>query len=452
MTATVIDRASELITQVRGKALETQQREKPALWERASEIRDAAAAENRPMSADERAKYDELTGLIADINEREQEEQNHLRLTKQFTEIRRDPRALPGSDDGGLESRGEYRKALNRYLRFGSLELEPEERKVLRQGYRVERPGDGGEARAQGTAPGSAGGYLVPSQMGGFIVETLKLFGGVAAVATTLETSNGQPIEYPTNDDTANTGALIGENVAATSLDLVFGQKKVDAYLFTSKIVLVPITLLMDSAIDIEAYIARKVGQRLGRTFNSYQTTGTGAGQPQGLTVGASVGKSFAGAAAVTYNELIDLEHSVDAAYRQDTGVPQGGDGQSGGDWVGYMFNDPSTFAALRKLADSQNRPLWVPWLGQGIAGAVPPTLNGWRYQINNDMPNMATTNKDIAFGNFTEGMLIRTVSGMSIMRLEERYAEYGQVGFLAFARMDSAVIDTAAVKLGQQA
>ena len=427
MPTSVLDQATEQIKGVRGKALVDQQREKPALWERAQELMTEARGENRPMSADERARYDDLTGLISEINEREQDEKKNADMDRRFAEVKRPDAAYPREEDEQTQratDKKAYRQAFNTYLRNGHADLDPEQRKMLRNGQAPT------ELRALGTMPGASGGFLIPTTTQAMIVESLKFFGGMDRVGQHLDTDTGQPIEYPTNDDTANVGALIAENTAATSLDLSFGQKKLDAFLFSSRIVLVPITLLQDAAVDIEAFIARKMGQRLGRIYNTYQTTGLGGGnQPQGLITGVTVGKTFAGAAAITYNELIDLEHSVDYAYRQSWPVVNGGDGDApNADFVGYMFNDSSVFAALRKLADSQSRPLWIPWLGQGVAGAVPATFNGWNYIINNDMASLATTNKTVAFGNFSEAIIIRKVQGISIVRLEERYAEFGQV------------------------
>lgn len=450
MATDVLDRASALVTQVRGRPLDIQQREKPALWERSQDIFRAAQAENRPMNEAESARYDELTSLIADVNKREQEEKANADLDREFASPRRDSRMLPTDEETAATrstDRKDYRAALNTYLRYGRGELEPEQHRLLRAGFNTHP-----EVRAAGTAPGSAGGYLVPTGFSGEIIETLKYFGGMNQVATIQETDTGNPIEWPTNDDTTNVGALVAENTSmAAATDLVFGQKLISAYLFSSRPLLVALPLLQDAGVDIEAYLARKIGQRLGRVYNTYQTTGTGAAQPQGITVGASVGKTAAAAAAITYNELIDLEHSVNIAYRQSFPVPNGGDGKQG-DRVGYMFNDASVFAALRKLADSQTRPLWVPWLGQGVAGAVPATFNGWNYWINDDMPSLATTAKTVAFGNFTESYLIRSVKGFSLIRLDELYIGSGQIGFLAFGRMDAGVVDAGAVKLLQQA
>lgn len=433
----VLDRASQLISQIRGRALADQQREKPALWERAQEIFQGAQSEGRAMTPDESARYDELTGLIAEINQREQQERQHLELERTLREPQRDGRVLPGAGPSAAAGEAEgYREAFRSFVRGGFDELDPDQRRLVRAGFRRADPE---ETRALGTISGPAGGYLVPSSFQAQLIETLKAYSPVESIVTPLVTDTGADIDWPTNDDTANVGATVAESAdVSNATDPEFGIKTVRAYLYTSRIFRVPFTLLQDSAIDIEAYIGRIAGQRLGRILAQHFATGNGVNKLEGITVGGSVGKAFASATAVTYPELIDLEHSVDPAYRSP-------------DRCRYLFRD-ATFAALRKLVDSQNRPLWVPWLGSGVAGAPPATFNGWRYQIVQDMPAMAAGQNSIAFGDFDAGYKYRRVSGMSLIRIEERFVEHGQVGFLMFARADGRVIDQAAFKLGQQA
>jgi HK97 family phage major capsid protein len=50
-------------------------------------------------------------------------------------------------------------------------------------------------------------------------------------------------------------------------------------------------------------------------------------------------------------------------------------------------------------------------------------------------------------FGNFRAGFVTRTVTGGMLKRLEERYADFLQVGFFAFSRHDSVVQDASAIK-----
>jgi HK97 family phage major capsid protein len=54
---------------------------------------------------------------------------------------------------------------------------------------------------------------------------------------------------------------------------------------------------------------------------------------------------------------------------------------------------------------------------------------------------------KSVLFGDFESAYVTRTVEGGTMMRLTERYADYLQVGFFAYERIDGQVQDTGAYK-----
>src|SRR5207253_11226786 len=96
----------------------------------------------------------------------------------------------------------------------------------------------------------------------------LKLYGGVRAVADVFTTDQGNDLQYPNSDGTAETGELIGQNTTATAQDLVFGTSLLSVYKFSSKVVAVPFELLQDSSLDIEAIVRQRLVDRLGRVTN----------------------------------------------------------------------------------------------------------------------------------------------------------------------------------------
>jgi HK97 family phage major capsid protein len=134
------------------------------------------------------------------------------------------------------------------------------------------------------------------------------------------------------------------------------------------------------------------------------------------------------GATSVTVDNLTDLEHAVDPAYRNQPTSK-------------YMFND-STLKALKKLKDSSNRPLWQPALTASFGQGAQPTVNDHGYLINNDMATMAANAYSILFGDLSKFKVRKVAGGTSLLRLVERYAEFLQVGFLAFERGDSNLLD----------
>jgi HK97 family phage major capsid protein len=107
------------------------------------------------------------------------------------------------------------------------------------------------------------------------------------------------------------------------------------------------------------------------------------------------------------------------------------------------MFAD-STLKAIKLLVDGNGRPLWQPGVSAGIGNKAPDTILGYEYVINQDMPVLpasGTANNFMLFGDFSK-YVIRSVKQLSVLRLDERYADYGQVAFIGFARYDGNVID----------
>jgi HK97 family phage major capsid protein len=135
-----------------------------------------------------------------------------------------------------------------------------------------------------------------------------------------------------------------------------------------------------------------------------------------------------ANASSIVAADLIDLFHGVDPAYRN-------------GPKVAFMMND-STLKAIRKLKDDSGGAgvgnfLWMA----GLSAGIPDTILGKPYFVNQDMASIATTNKTVLFGDFSK-YLIRNVREITMLRLVERYADFHQVGFLAFSRHDGRILD----------
>lgn len=288
------------------------------------------------------------------------------------------------------------------------------------------------------TTTGSEGGFTVDSQVANNVIDRLKEFGGMRAVSTVIATSGVGGMSFPTSDGTSEVGELIPENGEATDLDIAFGTVGLPVYKFSSKVVSVPIELLQDSNVDIEAFVQGRLVQRIGRITNQLFTTGTGTAQPNGIVTGATIGVTAADATsqvtAVTYDSLVNLQHSVDPAYRN-----QG--------TVGWMFND-TTLRELRKIKDDALRPIFVPGYETGNPGGAPDRLLGAPITINQDVANMAANARSILFGDFS-GYYIRDVMALELFRFtDSAFTKKGQVGFLAWMRAGGNLIDTGKVRV----
>jgi HK97 family phage major capsid protein len=275
------------------------------------------------------------------------------------------------------------------------------------------------EARAQSLS-GSAGGYTVPAGFLNQLEASLLAFGGMREVATIIRTGEGNDLPIPTVSDHSNVGAILAENTQVAEQDVAFGQITLKAYKYSSKLIRVSAELLQDSAIDLESFIGGALGERVARVLNSHFTIGTNSSQPQGI-IASGAGVTAAAVAAITYAELVDLQHSVDPSYRGN---------------AKFMMHD-TTFKAVRKLVDDQNRPIFQP----DISAASPGTLLGSPIVINQDCATLAASAKAIFFGDFSK-YIIRDVQDFTLLRLEERYADYHQVGFVGFSRHDGRILD----------
>lgn len=281
---------------------------------------------------------------------------------------------------------------------------------------------------AFGSGSGSIGGYTMPDAMMQALEVAQLAYSNIRSVARVIRTDGGGPLPFPTVNDTGNTGALLGENTQVTELEPSFSTLTLDAFKFSSKSILVSVEFLQDTSIDAAAEIGRMLGERLGRITNSYFTTGTGTSQPKGIVTAAYDSTVTAASSSLyTHDELLDVIHAVDPAYRGN---------------ARFMFND-TTLKALQKIkvlqysGDTVGMPLWQP----GLTAGAPNTILGYPYVINQQMASPGSGNKDVIFGDFSK-YIIRDVRDVVLMRLDERYADYHQVAFLAFSRSDGDLLD----------
>lgn len=303
-------------------------------------------------------------------------------------------------------------------------------KKWARNGDKVMTQEDWGAIRnTMSVGTPAQGGYTVPTEVVSSVADVLKDYGGMRAAATVIQTDSGAPINYPTSDGTSEVGELIAENTTATALDPSFGVVSLVPYKFSSKIIAIPFELLQDTAVDMVAFITKRIGDRLGRIQNQMFTTGTGTAQPLGVVTAAASGKvgTTGQTTTVIYDDLVDLIHSIDPAYRS-------------GNNVQFMMND-SSLKVLRKLKDSQQRPIFLPGY-DGLSGPMPDTLLGYQITINQDMAAMSANAKSILFGDFSR-YTIRDVMGLTLFRFEDSaYVKLGQIGFLAWMRSGGTLTD----------
>jgi HK97 family phage major capsid protein len=174
------------------------------------------------------------------------------------------------------------------------------------------------------------------------------------------------------------------------------------------------------------------LSERMFRGLNEAFTTADGTNKPKGITVAAAHGNNTGDDATLTALDFVNLEHEIDPAYRNRPGT-------------GWMFHD-TVLQKIKKLsvADTTVYPLWLPSFRDG----APSTILGYKYTINQDMvaftdtSTSANDNDKVALFGDLQKYIIRQVAGMRIVRLNERFGDTDEVGFVVFARFDGDLLD----------
>lgn len=307
-------------------------------------------------------------------------------------------------------------QALNIMLRKGMSEMSAQEALIVRN--------------AMSTTTAAEGGYTVPAEIAALVIDKLKAYGGMREVAEIMPTDGGNALNFPTSDGTAEVGEIVGENAAAAAGDITFGTIPLAVFKYSSKKIALPWELVTDSAIDIVSFVIARLATRIARIQNTHFTVGAGTTLPDGIVPKAGLGKTGTTGQTLTviYDDLVDLKHSVNRAYRAN--------GK-------FMMNDLSV-AIVSKIKTTTGEPIWVPAITQG----APDLLLGHPVVTNDDMAVMAANAKSIIFGDLSK-YAIRDVNGSTMLRRfdDSAFALNGQVGFCGWQRSGGNLLDTAAVK-----
>lgn len=325
------------------------------------------------------------------------------------------------SERAGVDKKSDDARIYAKWLRGGDNALNAEDWAHIRN--------------TMSTTTNSEGGYTIATDVATTVLDALKAFGGMRQAAEVIRTAQGNSMSFPTSDGTAETGEIIAENTTATDADVSFGTKSLPVYKYSSKVVAVPFELLQDSSVDVEAFVRGRLATRLGRITNTHFTTGTGSSQPNGIVTAVNAASKTLTAAngtsqvsAITYANLVALQHKVDPVYRQ------------GGN-CSFMMHDDSV-KVLRQIVDGSSRPIFVPGYETGVPGGAPDRILGAPIIVNQDVATMAAGAKSILYGDFSY-YKIRDAMDVTMFRFtDSAYTKLGQVGFLAWMRSGGNFVD----------
>ena len=387
------------------KSVELRQK-RSELWEKAKLFLDNAKRNGDVLSADDRVTYEKMEQEIVDLGKEigiiERREALDLEMSKPISApISTNPNTKTEEKTG--RNSDEYKKSFWQAMR------------------NKKNPYEAVNALQIGTD--SEGGYLVPDEYESTLIEKLHDENVIRQYATVIKSSNGDkkiPVVAGYGEAT-----WTDEEAAYTESDDSFGVITLGAHKLTS-IIKVSEELLNDSAFDLEQYISKEFVRRMAAAEENAFINGTGTGRPTGILQTAETGKTTAAAAAITADEVIDLYHSLRSPYRKN---------------AVFIAND-STVKSVRQLKDSNGMYLWQPGLKEG----QPDTLIGNRIISSAYMPEIGAGKKPILFGDISY-YWIADRQGRTFQRLNELYAETGQVGFRTFQRVDGKLTLAEAVK-----
>ena len=390
------------------KILELREKRAKA-WEAAKAFLDSKQGSNGLMSAEDAATYDrmeaEVVELGKEIDRLERQAVIDAELAKATsTPITNKPNAQVAGETKTGRATDEYKRAFWNNMRN-------------RNSYEIQN------ALSIGTD--SEGGYLVPDEYEKKLVEALEDEVFFRSLATVIKTSSGdRKIPIVTSKGEA---AWIDEGGQFPESDDSFGQTSIGAHKLATMIK-VSDELLNDSVFNIEQYISKEFGRRIGTKEEEAFFIGDGTGKPIGIfnkTGGAETGVTAA-STGITFDDVMDLYYSLRAPYRNK---------------ATWILND-STVKAIRKLKDGNGNYIWQPSVREG----EPDRILNRPYRTSIYVPELAAGNRVMAFGDYSY-YWIADRQGRSFKRLNELFATTGQVGFLASERVDGKLILSEAVK-----
>jgi HK97 family phage major capsid protein len=365
-------------------------------------------AEGRPLNDEEVTAYEGLEQELALLNRDGQVRARHTAYT---TPVRNDLHVnIGGATRDEFE---DLNRSFENYLRTGVPNADLQE---LRN--------------AQEAGTDSEGGYLVSPEFRQKLVEVRLAFGGLAAEVDSFTTERGGALEYPSLDDTANSGGITDEEAAfVDGDDLAFGTVALGAFKYTSTgagtttPLRVSVELLQDSQVDVQSIVARALGTRIQRKQAADWVNGNGTTLPFGLLHdGLTADVVLDVEATIDYDEILDVEAALDPEYEQNA------------KWV----MSKGTWVAIRRIV-VDGRPLINPQT-MGIGQAPARELLGYPVVI--DQGCNAVTADGVAggfaaLGDFREAYVIRRVAPFTLVVNPWSRANNGQVEYVAWERAD---------------
>lgn len=272
-----------------------------------------------------------------------------------------------------------------------------------------------GEARALDVANNGA---IIPAHIAGKIIETVKELSPIYGMCTVYNV--GGDLIFPVYDESSSS---IGAAYVEDLTELTEGTGKFTSVKLENFIVgclaKVSKSLMNRTDFDLMSFIVYKVAQAIAEFLEKELIVGT-AGKMVGVTATAN-GVTAAASAAITADELIDLQMTVPEVYQ--------------GNAVWLMHKD--TLKALRKLKDSDGNYL----LNRDLTTAFGWSLLGKRVYVTESMPKLEAGKKAVVYGDMS-GLYVKLAQNVELQVLLEKYATQHAVGVVGYVECDSDIVE----------
>lgn len=272
------------------------------------------------------------------------------------------------------------------------------------------------EQKALSVGSDPDGGYSVPTQMESTIDRILSEVSPIRQIATVQQISTSV-LKRPIN--TAGTGTgWVGETSGRPQTGTPNLRERSFPAMELYAMPAATQSLLDDSAINIEQWLAEEVNIAFAEQEGSAFVTGDGVDKPRGFIDGYThvdndsfsetsegLGYKVTGASGAfkttadgdDSDNLIDLVYSLKSGYRQN---------------ARFVMNR-KTQGEIRKIQDADGNKVWQP----GLQNGQPASLLGYPITEAEDMPDIGANSFSIAFGDFRRGYLIVDRVGIRVLR-----------------------------------
>jgi HK97 family phage major capsid protein len=260
----------------------------------------------------------------------------------------------------------------------------------------------------------TSGAAVIPQLMSPELIVALREFAPVLSIVDNRVTdNNGAPMKMSLVNYTSVVLPVVVEGAAFPEIDPTFTSAIVNVDKLGG-IVKLSAEELADSNFNLSAWLTEQWANVMGVSLEHYVTLGNGS-HIAGLLTLAGAGPTGAAVGLVGYPDIAALFGSVASAYARN------------GSWQ----MSTATRAALMGLVATTGEPIFDRDLGAPFS-----SIFGRPVIINDSLPGIATGSTSILFGDFLKGYLLRTDGAPTIKRLDERYADTDEVGFIIRTRV----------------